>query len=218
MRFPSCSVCNRIKKDAESRAAVVANMFSRIDPPGAEELDRSVQRGLSFYERDAEFRATIAGHPTHMWDFARGSAPMNVTDPMSAMDTPHALPNSFSDALLELGRFFGQALYYWTSKKVMRADQKVSVQLATNAASPEYRVLMQAIGENLHQIVPEPADRNHIPLFGFGLALIPETEALYFTGERRGAFAWAGVAGQVDGDLLAAARGVTWFGDGRRCQ
>lgn len=168
LRFPSCSECNAKKKDAESRAALVASVFCRLDPPDASELKRSVDRGLGFFERDADFRSAIAEH--HIWDFARGAPPAQSSDPLAAMDTPHTLPASFGRALLELGRFFGQALYYRVTKRVMTAKQMVGVALITNAASQEVREVALALGETLKLFVPEPVDRNQPPLFAFGAA------------------------------------------------
>lgn len=215
LRFPSCSECNAAKKDAESRAALVANTFSRIEPPNVEELRRSVRRGLEYFARDADFRASILGHPTQAWDFARGANPGDVIDPMSAIETPHTLPASFSEALLELGKFFGQAMYYLATKRVMSPTQQICVHLATNAASQEHRGRILAVGENLKQFVAEPADRRHMPLFGFGLLYFDETSTLYFTGERRGAFAWVGLAGSPGEELLGVGNSRAWWGDGR---
>lgn len=214
MRFPSCRHCNEGKKDAESRAALVASVFNRIDPPTADEVARSVERGQKFLERDEDFRAVITGHPAHTWDFARGAYPGEAFDPMSVLETPHDLPESFRGALLELGRFFAQALYYWTSKRVALPDQKICIQLATNAASQAHRARLRELSGSLRQFVPEPVDARQMPLFGFGVAYFNETSTLYFTGERRGAFAWVGVVGEPDAALLDTKNGRAWFGDG----
>lgn len=214
LRFPSCSECNREKKDAESRAALVASVFSRIDPPNSEELQRSVDRGLGFFDRDTDFRATITEHPSHMWDFARGTSPSERSDPMSALDIPHTLPSSFGSALLVLGRFFGQALYYKLTKRVLTPLQMVGACLITNAAPEDDREIARGLGENLRWFVPEPADQNQLPLFGFGAAYVEETSTLYFAGERRGAFVWFGVAGEVPESILRMEESHIWYGDG----
>lgn len=134
------------------------------------------------------------------------------------MDTPHTLPASFGRALLELGRFFGQALYYRVTKRVMTAKQMVGVALITNAASQEVREVALALGETLKLFVPEPVDRNQPPLFAFGAAFFLESSTLFFSGERRGAFAWFGIAGELDERFLRLEESHIWHGDGARYQ
>ena len=135
---------------------------------------------------------------------------------MSPIGAPHMLPESFGAALFELGRFFAQALYYRLLKRVLLPQQLVGVALFTNAATEPERQLLKDFGASLTWFVPEPADKRQLPLFGFGAAYSAETDTMYFSAERRGAFAWIGLAGTFDPKILTTDDAHIWHGDGVR--
>lgn len=180
---------------------MIATVFSLFDLPSEKEVQRAVERGLGFVERDAGFRSTILDHPSQT---------------SSGHDVPHTLPEEWGAALFELGRFFGQALYYHLLKRIMTPDQLLGVAMFTNAASQDEKKIARAFGESLTWFVPEPADKKQDALFGFGAAYDQEASTLYFSAERRESFVWFGVAGSIDPKLLGLEDAHIWRGDGTR--
>lgn len=214
-RFPACADCNRSKKDAESRAALVANAFSRMEPHNDDELQRSIKRGLTFASRDPEFLQAIVEHPTHTWDFARGSEPGTTFDPLSFVDVPHVLRGAFGPDLLELGRYFGQALYYRSTGRILTTKDRIGVALFSNCVAEEAKFAINAIDVLLEWDVPSPADRNLEPLFAVGVRFFKDTGTLYFAGGRRGSFMWIGLAGGRNDRLQRIPDSHWWRGDGK---
>lgn len=213
-RFPCCASCNDAKKDAESRSALVATAFSRADPQGDPELARAIKRGLAFIDRDPDVLAAFVEHPTLIWDFARAAEPGAVFDPMSVLDIPHALPESFGRDLFNLGRFFGQAMYYRAAQRPMRAEQVVGVTLFTNAISAETREALDPILSALEWQTPAPALRRREGEFHFGVRWLQDADTLFFAGERHAAFMWFGLAGASELRTSKLRDYHWWRGDG----